>query len=174
VYLRQPELPILVTEVENDQLKIRWEVPDDLAFPMPIDIQFGDEIRRVEVPAEGIVIKLEEDTEPILDPENWILYQDPYPEEISLSVKDLEGFVGTYETEFRNRIRKVEIMKEGQSIYVKSARFPKIQLFPSSESEFFTKVSDKIQLKFNLGESGQIKSVTYSIFPRELTYQKIN
>jgi aminopeptidase N len=174
VYLRQPELPILVTEVENDQLKIRWEVPDDLAFPMPIDIQFGDEIRRVEVPAEGIVIKLEEDTEPILDPENWILYQDPYPEEISLSVKDLEGFVGTYETEFRNRIRKVEIMKEGQSIYVKSARFPKIQLFPSSETEFFTKVSDKIQLKFNLGESGQIKSVTYSIFPRELTYQKIN
>jgi len=174
VYLRQPELPVLVSKVENDHMKIHWEVPDDLTFPMPIDIQFGDEIRRVEIPDEGIIIKLKEGVEPIIDPENWVLYQNPFPNEISLDGTTLDSYVGIYETEFRNIKRTIEVTKDGQSIYVKSRRSPKIQLFPSSEREFFTKVSDKIRIRFNLGENGQIKSVTYNIFPREITYQRIN
>jgi len=174
VYLRHSRLPVLESEIENNQLKIYWKAPDDLDFPMPVDIQMGNEIRRLEVPSEGTVVKLPEGMDPIIDPDKWLLFQNPLPDEYYLDSSDLDYYVGTYETEFRNRKRTIEILKEGNSLYVKSRRYPKIQLFASSQTEFFTQVSDNIRIKFNLDANENIESVTYNIFPREVTYLKVN
>lgn len=174
VYLRQSELPALVSRIENGQLKIHWEVPDNLPFPMPVDIRLGDRTVRLEIPSEGRVVRIEGGIEPIIDPDNWLLYKHPLPEEVFIDSTELDNYVGRYETEFRNRKRKIEINREGQSLYLKSGRFPKIELFASSKTEFFTKVSDKIRIKFNVDARGTIKSVTYNVFPREITYQRVN
>jgi aminopeptidase N len=41
IYLRQAELPTLVTVQEGDLLLLRWKTPKDLPFPMPVDVQVG-------------------------------------------------------------------------------------------------------------------------------------
>jgi hypothetical protein len=174
VYLRQSELPVLVSVIEKNKLILHWKTPENLNFPMPVDIQLGNEIRRFEVPSKGIVVNLSKNIEPIIDPDEWLLFQNPLPEEYIISASDLENYVGTYETEFRERKRTIEILQEGHSLYIKSRRLPKIQLFAASTTEFFTKVSDNIRIIFNHNEDGNIESVTYNIFPREVTYQKIN
>ena len=91
IYLRQPDLPELVSTIDSDILKIHWEVPNGLSFPMPVEVEFGDKIQRVEVPAGGAVIKFENGVKPEIDPHNWILYREQYPEvvsiESSLSIK---------------------------------------------------------------------------------------
>jgi aminopeptidase N len=169
VYLRQADLPILVSEVDKEQLKIYWEVPDNLFFPMPVDVNIGDKTQRLEIPAEGLAVKIEEGVEPKIDPENWLLYQNPFPETIVLETSILDSYTGTYETEFRNRLRKIEISREGSSLFINSRQLSKVQLYPSSKTKFFTKVSDNIRFNFNLNESEEIESVTYNIFPREIT-----
>jgi hypothetical protein len=141
---------------------------------MPVDVNIGDKILRLEVPAEGLAVKIEEGVEPKIDPENWLLYQNPFPETIVLESSILDSYTGTYETEFRNRLRKIEISREGSSLFINSRQLPKVQLYPSSKTEFFTKVSDNIRFIFNLDEGEKIESVTYNIFPREITYTKSN
>ena len=57
VYLRQPQLPKLVViesvtkggSNEFRALNLRWETPNNLPFPMPIEVKIGDEIKRVEM-----------------------------------------------------------------------------------------------------------------------------
>jgi aminopeptidase N len=39
VYLYRAALPKLVATREGGKLKVRWEVPDDLPFPMPVDVR---------------------------------------------------------------------------------------------------------------------------------------
>lgn len=56
VYLRQPELPRLRQSRQGDELTLWWETPDDLPFPMPVEIVgAGGEPVRLEM-AEGRVI----------------------------------------------------------------------------------------------------------------------
>jgi len=73
VYLRQPELPRLVTNRTGDTLTLQWDTPDDLPFPMPIDIQLGDAVQRIEMPGGRASLTIPEGLEPIIDPENWVL-----------------------------------------------------------------------------------------------------
>lgn len=73
VYLRQPALPRLVVEEEDSNLKLRWETPGDLPFPMPIDVRIAGEVRRVE-PGEELG-RLDRDSVEI-DPEAWILREE--------------------------------------------------------------------------------------------------
>jgi aminopeptidase N len=75
VYLRQPALPELVSEVRDDCLFLRWSVPGDLPFPMPVPVQLGAETLRLEVPAEGLHVPLNGQT-PVIDPEGWLLKQE--------------------------------------------------------------------------------------------------
>jgi aminopeptidase N len=74
VYARQPQLPVLVRERVSDGILLRWDVPGGLEFPMPVEVQIGDERRRVDVPAAGAVVTTGAATGKILvDPDNWIL-----------------------------------------------------------------------------------------------------
>jgi len=49
LYLRQPKLPKLVTEVSGSSLNLRWETLNSMPFPMPIDVVIDGKTQRVEM-----------------------------------------------------------------------------------------------------------------------------
>ncbi|MDT0497279.1 hypothetical protein RM530_07855 [Algiphilus sp. W345] len=64
VYIREADLPELLTERDGDDLLLRWKVPSDKPFPMPVEVQVGSETERlpmrdgtgrVHAPADGVV-----------------------------------------------------------------------------------------------------------------------
>ncbi|MEO6392689.1 MAG: hypothetical protein ABIP75_12645, partial [Pyrinomonadaceae bacterium] len=77
LYLRQPKLPKLVSEIRGDRMDIHWETPNNLPFPMPIDIEENGRIRRLEMP-EGKVTVTFKGEAPKLDPKKWILCETGY------------------------------------------------------------------------------------------------
>jgi aminopeptidase N len=72
LYLRQPKLPKLVTATNGNTMTVRWETPNNLPFPMPIDIEQGGKIRRLEMPGGTATVDLTAG-EPHLDPKGWVL-----------------------------------------------------------------------------------------------------
>jgi aminopeptidase N len=73
VYLRQPKLPKLATEKTGEQMVLRWETPDALPFPMPIEVQIGNETKRYEMPNGTTTITVPAGQTVNVDPHNWIL-----------------------------------------------------------------------------------------------------
>ncbi|HEY7786469.1 MAG TPA: hypothetical protein VIB00_17190, partial [Pyrinomonadaceae bacterium] len=73
VYLRQPKLPKLIVEKADSQLTLRWEVPNNLPFPMPVEVKVGDTTKRYELEAGQVVIPLQTGQAVTVDPQNWIL-----------------------------------------------------------------------------------------------------
>ena len=73
VYLRQPELPVLAVEHAPGALSLRWEVPGDRSFPMPVEVAVGGRTQRVEMPAGEAVVPRESGQEAVVDPKGWIL-----------------------------------------------------------------------------------------------------
>ncbi len=75
VYLRQPALPTLVTQQRGDVLELAWQTPQDLPFPMPVEVQLGQEVRRLEMVDGRGSLTVPEGVEPVVDPRNWVLRQ---------------------------------------------------------------------------------------------------
>jgi aminopeptidase N len=73
VYLRQPDLPRLIATRDGANLTLRWDVPDGLYFPMPIDVRLSDHVQRVEVSPDGVTIPMALGTEYGIDPFGWVL-----------------------------------------------------------------------------------------------------
>ncbi len=73
VYLRQPKLPKLITEKTDKQLTLRWESPDGLPFPMPVEVQIGETTKRYEMPNGTVSIPVAEGQKVFVDPQGWIL-----------------------------------------------------------------------------------------------------
>jgi aminopeptidase N len=70
LYLRQPVLPKLVTETSGTTLNLRWETPDNMRFPMPVDVVVDGKIQRVEMKdGRGVV----SGAAPVIDPNGWVL-----------------------------------------------------------------------------------------------------
>jgi hypothetical protein len=63
----------LVSERKGDQLELRWETPEELPFPMPVEVKVGDLIRRYEMPGGKVTIPLEAGKAVVVDPQNWIV-----------------------------------------------------------------------------------------------------
>ena len=72
IYLRQPALPKLVVEKGASELKLRWETPNNMAFPMPVEIKIGEETKRYEI-KNGAAIPLPPGGAYTIDPNGWIL-----------------------------------------------------------------------------------------------------
>jgi hypothetical protein len=72
LYLRQPKLPKLVTEVGGNTMTVHWETPNNLSFPMPIDVEQVGKIRRLEMPGGSATVDLKAG-EPHFDPKGWVL-----------------------------------------------------------------------------------------------------
>ncbi|MFN2510484.1 MAG: M1 family metallopeptidase [Pyrinomonadaceae bacterium] len=73
VYLRQPKLPRLLSERNGDQLKLRWESPEGLPFPMPVEVRIGDSTRLFDMPGGAVTIPVEAGKTVVVDPHNWVL-----------------------------------------------------------------------------------------------------
>jgi aminopeptidase N len=53
VYLRQARLPDLVTVQDGDALTLKWKTPNDLPFPMPLDVEVGGIMQTLDM-AKGV------------------------------------------------------------------------------------------------------------------------
>lgn len=72
VYLRQPKLPRLHVDIVGHTANLTWEVPENLPFPMPVDLVVDGMTRRVEMPGGKGSISFTGDP-PIVDPDHWVL-----------------------------------------------------------------------------------------------------
>ncbi|MEM8909042.1 MAG: M1 family metallopeptidase [Bacteroidota bacterium] len=73
LYLRQAKLPVLHYQRSDDELKIHWETPNNLPFPMPIEISINQQLKSYAVPASGLRIPITPATEFLIDPHQWVL-----------------------------------------------------------------------------------------------------
>jgi len=73
VYLRQPALPKLIAERELNELILRWETPNNLPFPLPVEVKIGGETKRVEMTNNKGSIALPQDAKFEIDPNGWLL-----------------------------------------------------------------------------------------------------
>lgn len=75
VYVRQGRAPVLISKVEKGNLHLRWKVPNELPFPMPVEVKLGDKVKRYDIPAEGLVIPFDRGDRPEVDPDRWLLME---------------------------------------------------------------------------------------------------
>ncbi|HEX8174558.1 MAG TPA: M1 family metallopeptidase [Pyrinomonadaceae bacterium] len=73
VYLRQPKLPRLVQETNGNNLLLRWDVPGGLPFPMPVEVEWGATVERVEMTNGSATIPLKAGQVPVIDRNKRIL-----------------------------------------------------------------------------------------------------
>jgi aminopeptidase N len=77
MYLRQPKLPKLNTYLPQDcvgkcTMQLRWETPNDMPFPMPVDVVIGGKTIRVEMKDRMGSVDYS-GTLPVVDPDGWVL-----------------------------------------------------------------------------------------------------
>lgn len=77
VYLRQPKLPRLSNSYYSNILTLRWDAPAGVLFRMPVEVQLGDEIRRVEMTQGLETLIVPDGVKPVTDPQHWILKAEP-------------------------------------------------------------------------------------------------
>lgn len=73
VYLRRADLPDLRVKRDAGTLKLRWEAPDDLPFPMPVEVDVDGERRLVEVGNGMVEIRVPASARVTIDPDDWVL-----------------------------------------------------------------------------------------------------
>ena len=73
LYLRQPKLPKLTGKIVDDELQIAWETPNELPFPMPVEVRIGDKTQRVELKDNHAIVPIKGTKEFVLDPDERIL-----------------------------------------------------------------------------------------------------
>ncbi len=73
LYLRQSALPTLVAETKPNHLVLRWDTPNNMPFPMPIEVKIGGETKRYEMPNGTVTIPLPADAQYTVDPNGWVL-----------------------------------------------------------------------------------------------------
>lgn len=78
LYLRQPKLPKLIASAQTDcfggpcRLTLQWETPNNMPFPMPIDVDIKGKTQRVEM-KDGKTSVLFTGGAPVVDPKSWVL-----------------------------------------------------------------------------------------------------
>ncbi|HRI02420.1 MAG TPA: M1 family metallopeptidase [Pyrinomonadaceae bacterium] len=72
MYLRQPKLPKLVTSVSGTTLNLSWETPNNMPFPMPVDVVVGGKTQRIEM-KDGKGSVTYTGAPPVVDPDGWVL-----------------------------------------------------------------------------------------------------
>jgi aminopeptidase N len=71
-YLRHAALPELKSTVSNGVMSLHWQTPAGLPFPMPIDAVVDGQRRRIEMRRGRASIPFN-GTQPVIDPEGWVL-----------------------------------------------------------------------------------------------------
>ncbi|MDQ3181374.1 MAG: M1 family metallopeptidase [Acidobacteriota bacterium] len=73
LYLRQPQLPKLIAETKPNHLVLRWETPNNLPFPLPVEVKIAGEIKRFEMRGGAVTIPLPSNAVYEIDPNGWLL-----------------------------------------------------------------------------------------------------
>ena len=76
VYVRRAGLPRLSYRVEDGELRLRWQTPDDLPFHLPVPVQLRGEERRVAMPDGAGALRVD-DADFLIDPEQRLLMAKP-------------------------------------------------------------------------------------------------
>jgi len=77
IYLRQSGLPNLITKTEKKKLHLNWLTPENIPFPMPVEVRIGATVHRVMMPNGKGTISIPNNLTPAVDPDNWILQDEP-------------------------------------------------------------------------------------------------
>jgi len=72
LYLRQPKLPKLTTFSSDSEMILRWETPNGMPFPMPIDVVVDGKTQRIEMKDGRGTVHFNVPA-PIIDPNGWVL-----------------------------------------------------------------------------------------------------
>jgi aminopeptidase N len=75
LYIRQPALPKLKVETKPNQLVLRWETPNNMPFPMPVEVKIAGQTKRVEMANNTGTVPLPQDAKYEIDPNGWLLMQ---------------------------------------------------------------------------------------------------
>jgi aminopeptidase N len=81
VYLRQPKLPVLDTRLEGGELVLSWTSPTGAPFPMPVEVELGGQLLRVECPLGTGRLALGGRQDYRVDPRERVLRAGLVPEE---------------------------------------------------------------------------------------------
>lgn len=76
LYLRQPRLPKLVTATNENVLTLKWETPNNMPFPMPVDVEVDGKIQRIEMKNGTATVKF--NSKASVDPNGWVLKELAY------------------------------------------------------------------------------------------------
>jgi aminopeptidase N len=82
VYLRQAALPELIEARDGANMTLRWKVPGDLPFPMPVEVQIDDRIERLAMTGGTGTLALTPGAHVVLDPYSRILKRSIVVEEL--------------------------------------------------------------------------------------------
>ena len=72
VYLYQAKLPELQEQRSNGELTLSWLVPDDLPFPMPVEVSVNGNITTLQLPDQN-TLKVTAQDVVIVDPNSKLL-----------------------------------------------------------------------------------------------------
>ncbi|MBH0112683.1 M1 family metallopeptidase [Novosphingobium sp. YJ-S2-02] len=75
VYLYQAAVPRILVTRTQDKAVLRWDVPGDLPFPMPLDVRVGDRIVTLPMTDGSGEVTADRDTHVLPDPYSKILVQ---------------------------------------------------------------------------------------------------
>lgn len=78
VYLRHNELPELDKSWFDGKLALRWNVPSGNVFPMPVEVNIGNQ-RHIVIPGEDSFLTVPDKDQLIIDPDNKVLRAGMYP-----------------------------------------------------------------------------------------------
>jgi len=78
VYLYQPALPELVATRNGDRLDLRWNVPGNKPFPMPVEVRVGNEVKTVAMADGQGSLPIAADQSYTLDPHSKVLRELPH------------------------------------------------------------------------------------------------
>jgi aminopeptidase N len=73
IYIRQPKLPALSYQQAGNTLNLQWKTPDNLPFPMPVEVEVNGQIKRVEMTGGKGSIALPAGAKFTVDPHHWVL-----------------------------------------------------------------------------------------------------
>jgi aminopeptidase N len=100
VYLRQAGLPQLKYNLSNSLLTLKWTTPGNLPFSLPVNVQVGSYILRVEFKNGIGTVKIPKDSLYQVDPDSWILMEPAQSTEVKDKTKPNEYFLEAYPNPF--------------------------------------------------------------------------
>ena len=73
LYCRQAKLPVLEIQRTNSELKLKWQMPINAAFNIPVELLLGKEKKKILIPANGLTLPLAKKDSYKVDPDGWLL-----------------------------------------------------------------------------------------------------